>query len=110
MTTLYPSWLGLEPLLADLTPHHRELVESARTRIDRSLPEGTYMAEDVFAAMIKVDRKTLKNDRAPSGPGRYPIAIRHGGSRWVAYMRHDVVDWLAHEEMLARTRRIHRCR
>ena len=110
MTILCPRWLGLEPLLDDLTPQQRKVLESARARIDGDLPKGTHVMEPVFAEMIKVDRKTLKNDRTPSGLGRYPLAIRYGGSRLVSYLRHDVVDWLAHEEMLARMRRIHRCR
>ena len=110
MTTSYPSWLGLEPLLDELTSQQRELLESSRTRIDSDLPKDTHVMEQVFAEMIKVDRKTLKNDRTPSGPGRYPVAIRYGGSRLVSYLRHDVVDWLAYQQMRARMRRIHRCR
>ena len=103
-------WNGLGSVIGDLTEGQKILVEEVRGRLEAEIQKDPYLSEKDFADLIGVDPKTLKNDRAPSGAGRYPVGIRFGGSHRVRYARHDVLEWLAYEEWKARTCRVHRCR
>lgn len=103
-------WTGLEQVVVGMTPEQEQLLQIVRERLDGEITREVYLSERDFANLIGVDQKTLKNDRAPSGAGRYPLGIRFGGSRHIHYARQDVVDWMAHQELRQRMRRVHRCR
>lgn len=103
-------WNGLGSVIGDLTEGQKILFEDVRCRLEAEIQKDHYLSEKYFADLIGVDPKTLKNDRAPSGAGRYPVGIRFGGSHRMRYARLDVHDWLAFEELKARTCRVHRCR
>jgi hypothetical protein len=103
-------WNGLESVTGSMTKEQKDLLDVVRCRLENAIRQDIYLSEMEFAKLILIDQKTLKNDRAPSGAGRYPVGIRFGGSRHIKYARQDVVDWMAHEELLHRMRRVHRCR
>lgn len=81
--------------------------QEVRSRLESDLPASPYFTSEELAALIRVEPKTLANDRSPSGAGAYPISIRVG--RKNLYPRCEVLDWLADRELESRTRRIHRC-
>lgn len=81
--------------------------QEIRSRLDSDLPASRYFTSEELAELIRVEPKTLANDRSPSGAGAYPISIRVGRKR--LYPRCEVLDWLANRELESRTRRIHRC-
>lgn len=97
-------------MIGRLTKEQRVLLEAVRIRLEGEIRQDAYLQEKEFADLIGVEQKTLKNDRAPSGAGRYPVGIRFAGSHRIKYARQDVLNWLAYEELKARTYRVHRCR
>ena len=103
-------WNGLKGPPVHLTREQDDLLAAIRRRLEDEIREDPYISEVEFAELIGVEPKTLKNDRAPSGAGRYPVGLRFGGSHRMQYVRHDVLDWLAYEELKARVCRVDRCR
>lgn len=93
-----------------LPPVRQQLtLERVKERLERDLPPGATLTEEQLALAILVKVKTLKNDRSPGGAHRYPAAFRYAGGSW-QYVREEVVDWMAHWEMLTRSIRVHRCK
>lgn len=84
-------------------------LEQIKERMDRELPAQTYLTEKDLCDAIRVRAKTLKNDRAPGGAHRYPVALRFAGGE-IQYLRSEVIEWMANWEMHSRTVHIHRCR
>lgn len=92
---------------SDLTPAMQSQWQEIRSRLESQLPKSPYYTRQELAVLIRVEGKTLANDRSPSGAKAYPLPVRIG--RQCVYPRHDVLDWLAHRELESRARRIHRC-
>ena len=93
-----------------LPPVRQQLtLEQIKERLDRDPPPGATLTEKQLAMAILVNVKTLKKDRGPKGAHRYPGGVRYAGGSW-QYLREEVIDWMAHWEMLTRSTRVHRCR
>ena len=100
-----PTWYGAN--WSALTPAMQSLVREVRSRLESEMPTSPYYTRHELAELIRVDAKTLANDKSPSGAQAYPIGVRIG--RQCVYPRHDVLDWLAQREVESRVRRINRC-
>lgn len=83
--------------------------DSIRTRLNEDLPPGPYLSDKTFAKLLGVSTKTLCNQRSMK-PLRYPMPLKIGDCREGKHVRAEILDWLAREEVEARTRIVHRCR
>lgn len=89
-------------------PAGAQALAQIRARLDRSVRTDEYMTDAEFAALLRKPLKTLQNQRALE-PGRYPQPMCIGGGRIRLHARDEVLDWLAQEELTARSRTVHRC-
>ncbi len=83
--------------------------DTIRARLNEDLPPGPYLSDKAFAKLLGASTKTLCNQRATK-PLRYPMPLKIGDCREGKHVRAEILDWLAHEEVEARTRIVHRCR
>ena len=84
------------------------LFVSISLRLERELPCGPYLADREFAKLLGVTVKTLCNRRALKS-NRYPVPFKIANCREAKHVRLEIVRWLANEEMMARSRTVHRC-
>ena len=80
-----------------------------RSRLERHFPNEPYLADSLLAGTLKMTPKTLANNRSLK-PAKYPTPIKLAESRAGVHPREEFIDWLAHEELAAKARIVHRCR
>ena len=80
-----------------------------RSRLERHFPDEPYLPDSLLAGILGKTKKTLANLRSLN-PARYPTPIKLAESRAGVHTREEFIDWLAHEELAARARIVHRCR
>lgn len=80
-----------------------------RARLDRHFPNEPYLPDSLLAGILGKTQKTLANLRSLK-PARYPTPIKLAESRAGVHPREEFIDWLAHEELAAKARIVHRCR
>ena len=85
-----------------------QLYDSIYARLDKDLPTGPYIADSVFAGLMGLSRKTLRNRRTLADHG-YPIPLKIANCRDGKHVRAEIVDWMAKQELAARTTIVHRC-
>lgn len=87
---------------------HKDLFDSIKERLVAELPPGPYLSEQQVMDLWGVDKKTLQNDRSARQP-RYPPSVSFCGGRNQKYPRLEVINWMARQELISRTRHVYRC-
>ena len=80
-----------------------------RARLDRHFPDEPYLPDATLAETLGMTQKTLANRRSLA-PDKYPSPLKLGGARTGMHPRAEFIDRLAHEELAAKARIVHRCR
>lgn len=86
----------------------KELLQEITTRLEREVPQGVYINDKWLAEALGIKHKTLINKRG-SKSGRYPEPLHMGEGQTGLHPRRELIQWLAKEELRARTRRVHKC-
>ena len=100
LMALYGPELTKSPL--QTTPNF----EAIKARLESELPQVLSLTREELAAILRIHPKTLANDAAPRGAGRYPPHVCDGGK--ALYRRHIVIEYLAKNEWDSLMRHVHR--
>jgi len=85
-----------------------QLLQEISERLEQDVPAGPYVPDKWLAGALGVAHKTLMNRRVTK-PGRYPEPLHLFDGQAGMHPRREIVEWLAREEMRAKTRRVHKC-
>ncbi|NML48036.1 hypothetical protein HHL11_30085 [Ramlibacter sp. G-1-2-2] len=108
------SQLATEPsALAPASPPDlgsKDLLAQIVSRLEQEVPPGPYVPDKWLAQVLGISQKTLINRRGNKHKrDQYPQPLHLAGGQGGVHVRRDLIDWIAREELRARTRRVHKC-
>lgn len=86
----------------------KELLEQIVARLEQDVPDKLYISDQWLADVLGIAHKTLIN-RRHSSPGSYPKPLHMAQGQSGLHVRRELIQWLAKEELHAKTRRVHKC-
>lgn len=87
---------------------NNQLFAQIVSRLENEVPPGLYVPDGWLAHTLGITLKTLINRRG-NKTSTYPRPLHLAGGQGGMHVRSDLIDWLAREELRARTRRAHKC-